>query len=162
MEQHNVWKYVHAQPFDGGVKINRGSWMCVTCVRVLVHAYHSSLFSHPMREYDLISADMFFLQRPFISHPAPPLNTSLIVPIDCSVPAMRSHNRLTYGLMFDWLSIWQPILQPCDSLSAVSRVKNTAASLSDFFKINWFPLPQINLGISWCLSLNLILWHRCY
>lgn len=54
-----------------------------------------------MREYDLISVDMFSLQRPFISHPAPPLNTSLIVPIDCSAPAMKSHNRLTYGLMFD-------------------------------------------------------------
>lgn len=34
---------------------------------------------------------------------------------------MKSHNRLTYGLMFDWLSIWQLTLQPHDSLSAVSE-----------------------------------------
>lgn len=132
MEQHSVWKYVHTQPFDGKAETNIDSYVCVMCIYI----FSPGSLCEPglsffllMREYDLISADMFFLQRPFISHPAPPLNTSLIVPIDCSAPAMRSHNRLTYGSMFDWLSIWQPILQPCYLL--FHSVKNTTVSRSD-------------------------------
>lgn len=72
------------------------------CVCARVH--QRCVFFLLMREDDLISADMFFLQRPFISHPAPPLNTSLIVYIDCFVPAMRIHKRLEYGLMFEHLA----------------------------------------------------------
>lgn len=109
------------------------SHMCVAhaCVRVPELCFFFLL----MWEHDLISADMFFPQRPFISHPAPPLNTSLIVPIDCSVPAMRSHKRPTYGLMFIWVSIWQPILLPCDGLFTVSMSRYRRVSVR-LFKMN--------------------------
>lgn len=71
-------KHAHAQPFGSGVETNRLGdvpW----CERVCV------FISFLMREYYLISGDMFFFSRDFcVSHPAPPFNTSLIVPIDCS------------------------------------------------------------------------------
>lgn len=121
-QSHYMWKYVDTRLW----RTNQDSNICVcrsVCTWLSVRTTADFLFPPPSfwHEYDPINADMFFLQRPFISHPAPPLNTSPIVPIDCRAHVMRSHNTLTYGLMFDWVSIWQPTLQPCDGLSAVSQ-----------------------------------------
>lgn len=144
MVQHRAWECVRTQPFDGEVETNTDSGACVMCIYIfsLRSPREPGLrFFLLMREYDLISADMFFLQRPFISHPAPPLNTSPIVPIDCSAPTMRSHNRLTYGSMFDWLSIWQPMLQPCDPpfhsvrSTTVSRLSTISHKLWNYFML---------------------------
>lgn len=115
-------------------------------VCLFMRVYVCVCFSLLTRRYYLISADMFFLQRLFISHPAPPLNTSLIVPIDRSPPAKRSRNTLTCGLMFDWLSVWQPILQPCHTLSSVIfTVSRILLRLSQiFFSINWVPSSKMH------------------
>lgn len=118
-------------------------WACIPKLCSVFLFY----FFHPTRQYDLISADIFFLKRPFISHPAPPLNTFLIAPIDCWAPAMKSHNRLTYGLMFDWLSIWQQTLQPHVSLSVFQRVKHTDVSQYKLFLLFFFNTFK---KTSWC------------
>ncbi len=90
----------------------------------------------------MIGADMFSLHRHFISHPAPPFNTFLIVLIDCSAPATRSHSKLTHGWMFDWLSVWQPMPQPSDSLSAVSQCQEYCCVFFClfFFSVNDSPV----------------------
>lgn len=126
--------------FGCGEKTNRTQECAYLCV--------CACFSLLTRRYYLISADMFFLQRLFISHPAPPLNTSLIVPIDRSPPAKRSRNTLTCGLMFDWLSVWQPILQPCHTLSSVIfTVSRILLRLSQiFFSINWVPSSKMHFS----------------
>lgn len=122
---HNTQKYTHAQHSGSAVRTQGNN--ALVCV-----------FPFLMKEFYLISADMFFLKGLFISHPAPSLNTSLIVPIDCSVPAMRSRSTLTYGLMFDCLSVWQPMPMPCYSSFAVSQ----SQALCFVFVIHFLKMSQ--------------------
>lgn len=145
-EQLNVKNYAHTQPFGGEVEVKTHSRMC-SCVFVCLWA-HIFLFLL-MREYDLISTDIFFLQRPFISHPAPPLNTSLIVPIDCSAAATRRHNRLTYGSA---LTDWAFGSRYCSHVIGHFTVSRITL---------WFGLAVKNSMIS-IMSTKHQACHRCY
>ena len=60
---------------------------------------------------------MFFLQRLFLFHTRHlPFTLPWLWVLIVQAAATKT---LTYGWTFDWRSVWQPMVQPCDSSSAI-------------------------------------------